>query len=101
MPYRLLNIGQQLFLLPNTELKQKVRILERVLSMQKLALFLIEHIYIYIYGISRVSIDISNSYLHLRLTYFVPYIHDTRCLWLLFTIHDILFLVFMMHIINI
>ena len=37
--------------LPNPELKQKVRILEKlnnVLSMQKLALFLIEHIYIYI-----------------------------------------------------
>ena len=35
--------------LPNPELKQKVRILEKlnnVLSMQKLALFLIEHIYI-------------------------------------------------------
>ena len=28
MPYRLLNIGQLLFLLPNPELKQKVRILE-------------------------------------------------------------------------
>ena len=30
MPYRLLNIGQVLFLLPNPELKQKVRILEKV-----------------------------------------------------------------------
>ena len=30
MPYRLLNIGQLLFLLPNPELKQKVRILEKL-----------------------------------------------------------------------
>ena len=30
MPYRLLNIGQLLFLLPNPELKQKVRILEKM-----------------------------------------------------------------------
>ena len=30
MPYRLLNIGQLLFILPNPELKQKVRILEKL-----------------------------------------------------------------------
>ena len=30
MPYRLLNIGQLLFLLPNPEFKQKVRILEKL-----------------------------------------------------------------------
>ena len=30
MPYRLLNIGQLLFLLPSPELKQKVRILEKL-----------------------------------------------------------------------
>ena len=30
MPYRLRNIGQLLFLLPNPELKQKVRILEKL-----------------------------------------------------------------------
>ena len=30
MPYRLLNIGQLLFSLPNPELKQKVRILEKL-----------------------------------------------------------------------
>ena len=30
MPYRLLNIGQLLFLLPNPELKQKVRMLEKI-----------------------------------------------------------------------
>ena len=30
MKYRLLNIGQLLFLLPNPELKQKVRILEKL-----------------------------------------------------------------------
>ena len=30
MPYRLLNIGQLLFLLPNPELKQKVPILEKL-----------------------------------------------------------------------
>ena len=30
MPYRLLDIGQLLFLLPNPELKQKVHILEKL-----------------------------------------------------------------------
>ena len=30
MPYRLLNIGQLLFLLPNPEFKQNVRIVEKL-----------------------------------------------------------------------
>ena len=53
MPYRLLNIGQLLFLLPNPELKQKVRILEklnkRFINAKIGTIFNRTYIYIYIY----------------------------------------------------
>ena len=53
MPYRLLNIGQLLFLLPNQELKQKVRILEklnkRFINAKIGTIFNRTYIYIYIY----------------------------------------------------
>ena len=53
MPYRLLDIGQLLFLLPNPELKQKVRILEklnkRFINAKIFTIFNRTYIYIYIY----------------------------------------------------
>ena len=53
MPYRLLNIGQLLFLLPNPELKQKVRILEklnkRFINAKIGTIFNRTYIYIHIY----------------------------------------------------
>ena len=85
MPYRLLNIGQLLFLLPNPELKQNVRIVEKLNKRfinAKLALFLIEHvlmkgsselipIYIYIYIYIYIHIYMYRCMHHARRMYCV------------------------------
>ena len=85
MPYRLLNIGQLLFLLPNPELKQKVRILEklnkRFINAKIGTIFNRTYIYIYI-GRERVERE--------RASY--------RCRDLSYALHNLFNLIFIFYL---